>query len=97
MNNTAQEKEDFYNNRRNVISNVQHRNKFILIGDFNARMGNDYQVSDCVLGYYGVRDMNPNGLCLLFICREFNHQYLLSATKLPQDIVYASPIEKMVP
>lgn len=39
---TEQEKDDFYKNLHTVISHVQHRVTRILMGDFNARLGNEH-------------------------------------------------------
>ena len=69
---SEQEKDDFYNQLRNVISNVQHKDKLIPMGDFNLRIGTDQQSWEGVLGYHGVGKMNTNGLRLLSICREFD-------------------------
>lgn len=43
-----------------------------LVGDFNAWMDNDHQISDGVLGHHGVGRMNSNDLRLLSICKEFS-------------------------
>lgn len=61
---------------------IQHRNKLILMGDLNARVGNDHQVWDSVLGQHGVGHMNSNGLRLHSICRKFN--LVIRNTHFPQ-------------
>lgn len=72
MASSEQEKNDFYNQLRNVISDVQDKSKLILMGDFNARVGMDHQTWEGVLGHHGVGRMNSNGLHLLSICQEFD-------------------------
>ena len=67
-----QEKDNFYNQLRNVISGVRHKDKIILLGDFNARVGSDFQSWEGVLGNHGVGRMNSNGLRLLSFCKEFD-------------------------
>ena len=67
-----QEKNDFYRQLRTIISNVQHRDKIIIMGDFNARVGADNASWGGVLGHHGVGQMNENGLLLLSLCKEFN-------------------------
>ena len=72
MASSEQEKDDFYNQLHTVISRVQHKDKLILMGDFNVRVGTDHQTWEGVLGHHGVGKMNSNGLRLLSICREFD-------------------------
>ena len=72
LNSSEQEKDDFYDLLREVISNVQHRDKLVLMGDFNARVGSDNHSWKGVLGPHGVGRMNSNGLRLLIICRDFD-------------------------
>lgn len=38
-----QEKDNFYNQLRSVISGIRYKDKIILMGDFNARVGSDLQ------------------------------------------------------
>lgn len=85
MNSTVQEKDDFHNSFRNIISHVQHRDK-----------------DSSMLGWVAITMM----LCWIIIVldawtsmafcfhriRSCNYQYLLSATKLPQNIMDASSI-----
>ncbi|XP_014779877.1 craniofacial development protein 2-like [Octopus bimaculoides] len=40
---TEQEKDDFYDQLRDVIFSYHHRDKLILMGDFNARVGTDFR------------------------------------------------------
>ena len=67
-----QEKDDFYQHLREVIASVRHKDKLVLMGDFNARVGADYHSWGGVLGHHGVGRMNENGLRLLSLCREFD-------------------------
>lgn len=67
-----EEKYNFYNLLRDVISKVQHKDKLILTGDFNTRVGNDYHSWKGVLGHHGIGHVNSNELRLLTICKEFD-------------------------
>ena len=67
-----QEKDDFYDTLRDVLSRVRHQDKLILAGDFNARVGSDRLSWTGVLGKHGIGKVNANGLRLLTICREFD-------------------------
>lgn len=60
-----QEKDNFYNQLR-------YKDKIILMGDFNARVGSDFQSWEGVLGHHGIGHMNSNGLRLLSFCKEFD-------------------------
>ncbi|GAB1607583.1 craniofacial development protein 2-like [Argonauta hians] len=72
MNRPDREKDDFYQHLREVINAICHRDKLILMWDFNARVGADSQAWRGVWGHHGVGKMNVNGLRLLSLCREFN-------------------------
>lgn len=45
-----QEKDDFYDTLRDVLSRVRHQDKLILAGDLNARVGSDHLSWTGVLG-----------------------------------------------
>ncbi|CAI9724681.1 Hypothetical predicted protein [Octopus vulgaris] len=47
---TEQEKDEFYNQLRDAISSCYNRDKLILMGDFNTRVGTDHQAWEDVLG-----------------------------------------------
>ena len=53
-----------------MISAVPHIAKFILLGDFNARIGTNHQTWEEVIGTEGVGTFNSNGLLLLRKCAE---------------------------
>ena len=72
MNRPDQEKDDFYQRLREVIDGIRHKDKLILMGDFNARVGDDFHTWNGVLGHHGVGRMNDNGLRLLSLCREYD-------------------------
>lgn len=40
---TEQEKQEFYSQLCKVVSSCHHRDKLILMGDFNGRVGSNYQ------------------------------------------------------
>ena len=66
----------------NIITATPRTDKLILLSDFNARVGTDYQTWERVIGSEGVGKCNSNGL-LLRKCAE--HDLLVTNTvfKLP--------------
>ena len=63
--------EQFYSDLSAVLHSVPANDKLILLGDFNARVGQDHARWEGVLGKHGVGKMNNNGLLLLSKCAEF--------------------------
>ena len=61
----------FYEALRETITSIPKDDKLILLGDFNARVGTDWETWDS-LGRYGIGKINSNGLKLLELCSELN-------------------------
>ncbi len=62
-------KEKFYDQLEQVLAGVSRRDLLIVMGDFNARVGSDYETWSKTLGKYGVEnDVSDNGLRLLDLC-----------------------------
>ena len=62
----------FYDELRSILLNVPPSDKIWLCGDFNARVGTDYEAWSC-LGKHGVAgSVNDNGFLLLHLCSEFD-------------------------
>ena len=72
MTNQEQNILDFYQQLSSTLSGIPHHDKVILLGDFNARVGDDSTIWSSVLGQFGVGNMNSNGLKLLSLCSEFD-------------------------
>ena len=72
------EVEDFYDDLDSMISAAPRTDKLILLGDFNARVGTDYQTREGVIGSEGVGKCNSNGLLLLWKGEE--HEILITNT-----------------
>ena len=63
-------KEVFYTELRSLLLKVDAADKILVMGDFNARVGRDYNVWPGVLGRHGVGNCNDNGRMLLELCAE---------------------------
>ena len=68
MTNTDDVKDKFYEELETLISTVSQSNILILLGDFNARVGKNYQTWQGVLGHHGISKCNSKGLWLLKTC-----------------------------
>ena len=67
-------KDKFYDDLDSLISAAPRTDKFILLGDFNARVGTDHQTWEGVIGTEGIGKCNSNGL--LFLKKRTEHELL---------------------
>ena len=68
MTNPKEVTDKFDNDLDGVVSAKPRTDKLIILGDFNARVGTDYQTWERVIGPEGVRKCNVNDLLLLRKC-----------------------------
>lgn len=78
MTNPDENKEKFYEDLHTTLSAIPKADKVLLLGDFNARVGCDYETWGQVLGRNGVGKCNSNGELLLQLCCE--HELLITNT-----------------
>ena len=71
MLNSYETKEKFYEDLRNVLLKTSSGDSILLLGDFNARVGNQHDAWPDVLGKHLLGNVNSNGLHLLSLCSEF--------------------------
>ena len=72
MTHPDEEREAFYSCLREAIHSVPSKDKLLLLGDFNARVGRNKHAWPGVLGSHGHGKENSNGLLLLSLCAEEN-------------------------
>ena len=63
-------KDLFYSSLEDVLARVDAADKLVVLGDFNARVGDDSNTWSEVLGKFGNGKENDNGLRLLMKCTE---------------------------
>ncbi|XP_045457359.1 uncharacterized protein LOC123667510 [Melitaea cinxia] len=68
---TAESKDVFYDDLCNAVRNVPPGDRLYILGDFNARVGQDNATWPECLGYHGVGKQNENGQRLLEFCSKF--------------------------
>ena len=64
------EKDRFYSDLRSLIQSTPADDKVVILGDFNARVGQDSKAWKGVLRKHGVGNCNENGRLLLEFCAE---------------------------
>ena len=74
--------EAFYRDLHTLLQQVDSKEKLFILGDFNARVGQDFELWKGVLGRYGFGNCNDNGRLLLEFCSE--HRLVITNTMLQQ-------------
>ena len=75
-------KEAFYSDLHNLPQQVDSRDKLLILGDFNARVGRNFELWKGVLRKHGIGNCNDNGRLLLEFCSE--HQLVITNTLFQQ-------------
>ena len=78
MTNCEENINKFYYELNKTLRSVPTPDKIMLMGDFNARVGQDYSTWSGVLGKFGCGKLNSNGELLLSTCTE--HQLSITNT-----------------
>ncbi|XP_046976400.1 uncharacterized protein LOC124542503 [Vanessa cardui] len=76
-------KDHFYEELSQTLSRIRSCEKILLLGDFNARVGRDFEACPGVLGRHGIGNMNSNGQLLLTLCSQFHLAITNTMFRLP--------------
>nr|KAI8756071.1 elongation factor 1-beta-like [Biomphalaria glabrata] len=90
-----------YQSQKDRSSLIFGHEFLIIMGDFNARVGNNYSAWPGVLGRHGIGNCNDNGRLLLELCSEaklaITNTFFFSTKKPFQDHMDASTLKAVAP
>lgn len=84
-------KEEFYEILQNIMNKRSEREVVLLIGDFNAKVGNDNTGYRVTMGRHGVGTMNENGQHLTDFCA--NNNLAIGGTLFPHKEIHKTTWE----
>ena len=65
-----EEKDNFYDSLQSILEDIPKHDVLVVLGDFNARVGNDNTNRERIMGKHGTGTMTDNGSRLCDICVE---------------------------
>ena len=101
-NDSDEDKEDFYRRLLAIVHNRPRRNVIIVMGDFNAKIGNDNKGYEEVMRQQGLGEMNHNGERFADLCATgnlviggsfFHHRRVHKATWVSPDLLTENQID----
>ena len=89
-------KDEFYEELETRIKEIPVKEELILLGDFNARVGDDHNSWNRCIGHFGIGKMNTNGQRLLELCSyyDFCITNTFFSTKLRHKVSWRHPRSK---
>ena len=76
-----EEKDEFYNQLQNTVSSCNRNDMIVVMGDLNAKVGNNNTNREDVMGKFGVGVMNDNGERLCDFCNA--NGFIITGTIFP--------------
>ena len=67
-----EEKENFYQQLQEALNAVPRRDLLVILGDFNTKIGSNFDIWGRTLGRHGVGEENESGTLLLQFCKNNN-------------------------
>jgi hypothetical protein len=83
---TDEDKDDWYQQLQQVVSRVPQHDMLLVIGDMNAKVGDDNTSNERAMGTQGCGNMNDNGSRLADFC--MNNNAAIGGTIFPQKDVH---------
>ena len=71
MTNQEDVEEKFFEDLKSLINSPPPKDKLIIMGDFNARVGRSHENWKRVIGRHGTGKENSNGTLLLSLCAQY--------------------------
>ncbi|CAH2049808.1 unnamed protein product, partial [Iphiclides podalirius] len=100
LNSTPESKDQFYDRLKETIRGVHSTDRLYILGDFNARVGQDTTAWPKCLGAHGVGKQNENGQRLLEFCSRHQfvcNQHFFQGQIHAESLLEAPPIETLAP
>lgn len=67
-----EEKENFYQQLQEALNTLPRRDLLVILGDFNAKIGSNFNIWGRTLGRHGLGEENESGTLLLQFCKNNN-------------------------
>ena len=89
-----EENENFYEKSQHTLNNTPKRDIKIVMGDLNAKIGEDNENREKIMGKYNIGERNENGLKLVEFCEA--NELVIGGSLFPQKDIHngESPDEK---
>ena len=81
-----QVKDDFYARLQDVLSSCKAHDMLVVTGDMNAKVGNNNQNYERVMGKHGLGQRNNNGERLCEICDT--NELMITGTLFPHQMIH---------
>ena len=81
-----EEKEEFYNQLQDTVSSCNRNGMTVVMGDLNAKVGNNNTKREEVMGKFGVGVMNDNGEMLCDFCSA--NGFIITGTIFPHKDIH---------
>ncbi|XP_022799771.1 craniofacial development protein 2-like [Stylophora pistillata] len=97
---STEAKDQFYEALEETVSQIPRSKSVYLLGDFNARVGSDWQAWPACLGHFGVGKLNENWaetVGTLLPPWPLHHQQLLQVPGAAQSVLETSPVPPLAP
>ena len=82
----VEDKDNFYEQLQTVVDSVYKHDTLLVMGDLNAKVGEDNKGYENIIGSHGVGERNDNGERLVDFCRLNN--LMVTGTIFPHKLMH---------